>query len=755
MEFRKVLALRGPNIWASFPVLEAWLDLGDLDDYASDELPGFNDRLMGWLPTLVEHRCSVGTRGGFFERLRRGTYQGHVLEHVALELQSLAGTEVSFGRTRAASEDGIYKVVVEYEEEELGRAALEASLRLCLAAVHDKPFDVPAEVEALQALARRLCPAPGTAAILEAARKRKIPVVRLGPPGLLQLGQGARARRLLGVQTDRTGALAESIATDTTLSCELLSSAGVPVSTAPPNPGSLWRLLVVGGRVAAAIHSESGADAIDRLHPQIAAHAVEAAQIIGLDVAGVEVVADDPSRPLEDQAGGVIGLDPAPALASYQQSASGRSEPSIADALLTHLFPTPDDCRIPVAAITGVNGKTTTTRLLAHLVARSGRCVGMTCTEGIYVGGRLIESGDCSGPLSARTVLNHPKVEAAVCETARGGILRAGLGFDRCDVAIVTNIGEGDHLGLADVETPEQLARVKRTIVEVVSPTGAAILNAADPLVADMACHCPGSVVFFARDAAHPLIVRHRGEKGRAAFVRAGHLILAEGDQEIPLVPLDCVPLTHGGRVGFQIENALAAAAGAWTLGIPCEVIRVGLETFVSDLDAAPARFNLLEVNGAVVVMDYGHNASSLLSLIDVLQQLPHRRRCAVYSAAGDRRDADLVRQGALLGDAFDRVLLYEEDSCARGRKPGEIFSLLREGLSAGRRVAEVVEIQGAVRAAEVALASVSPGEVLLVQVDQVEETIELVRRYLAEASAREIDLGSALARPVVSAAVS
>jgi cyanophycin synthetase len=815
MEFRKVLALRGPNIWANFPVLEAWVDLGLLKDSPSDELPGFNERLMAWLPTLVEHRCSVGERGGFFQRLRRGTYLAHILEHVTLELQSLAGTEVGYGRARETSEEGVYKVAVEYDDEELGRACLEAGRELCLAAVHGRPYDVEAELQKLRELARKVRPAPVTAAVVKAARARRIPVLRLGGAGLLQLGHGARQRRVLGGQTDRTGALAAAAARDNELTRTLLRAAGVPVPEGRPvagaedawaaaqevgtpvvvkprhgyrrrggrnlarreevhaayhaaasdassllvekfAAGAEWRLLVVGERVVAAARRpgpNGGAeDVTDRVHREVAAQAIEAARAVGLDVAGIDVVADDISRPLEEQGGVVVAVVANPAFGLHGPSADALRP--VAEALVAGLFPDGEMGRIPVAAVTGVNGKTTTSRLLAHIVARTGRCVGLTCTEGIYVGGRRAEAGDCSGPQSARAVLQNPRVEAAVLETARGGILRAGLGFDRCDVAVVTNIADGDHLGIADIDTPEKLARVKRTLVDVVAPAGAAVLKADDPLTAGMAEDCPGSVVFFARDGEHPVVMRHRAANGRAAFVRDGRIVLAEGGQEIPLLPLERVPLTHGGRVAFQVENALAAAAAAWALGVPCEVILAGLESFAADLERAPGRFNLVEVHGATVVLDYGHNAASLSCVLETLAAWPHARRTAVYGGVGDRRPDDLVRQGELLGDAFDRVLLYEEEGCMRGRQAGELNALMRRGLAAGGRVTDIEEVQGAVRAVEVALESVRPGELLLVQVDQVDATVELVRRYLARGEAAPVvDLNEVLAGAVAEAA--
>jgi cyanophycin synthetase len=433
-----------------------------------------------------------------------------------------------------------------------------------------------------------------------------------------------------------------------------------------------------------------------------------------------------------------VAVQSRPDLRAHLEPDAGKARP-VGEALVGTLIPEGSSGRIPVVGVTGVNGKTTTTRLIAHIVGRTHRSVGMTCTEGIYIDGRRIEDGDCSGPRSAGIILQNPLVQAAVFEVARGGILREGLGFDRCDVAVVTNIGEGDHLGIGDIESPGQLARVKGTLVEAVSPGGSAVLNAADPLVAEMASRCPGSVVFFAIDSKHPVMEEHRGRGGRVAFVRDTHLVLAEGSQEIPLVALKNVPLTHGGKVGFQVQNALAAAAAAWSLGIPCEAIRSGLETFAADLDRVPARFNLLEVNGAVVILDYGHNVSSLSCLIEAIDGLPTCRRLVVYSAAGDRRDQDLVRQGELLGHAFDHVILFEDISCSRGRPDGEIFRLFREGLAVGQRVRTIDDVPGALRSVEVALETVRPGELLMAQIDLVDATIEHMKSRLARGAARQI----------------
>ena len=469
--------------------------------------------------------------------------------------------------------------------------------------------------------------------------------------------------------------------------------------------------------------------------------------MIGLDIAGVDIVASDISRPLEEQNGVVVEVNAGPGLRMHLQPSSGTPRP-VGEAIVESLFPDGQTGRVPIVAVSGVNGKTTTTRFIAHILRSLGRKVGMTCTDGIFIDQRRIEAGDCSGPLSAHAVLANPAVEAAVLETARGGILRAGLGFDRCDVAVVTNIGEGDHLGISDIETLEHLAAVKRTIIDAVWPEGAVVLKANDPLVAAMARDSKAPVIFFAINGDDPVLVAHREIGGRAVFVQHDTVIVAEGEVEIPLVALANVPLTHGGRISFQVENTLASAAAAWALGIPRDAIRAGLESFAADLEKVPGRFNLLEVGGATVIVDYGHNVSALSALIEAIEQFPQERRTIVYSAAGDRRDCDMVRQGELLGDAFDRVILYE-DHYLRGRAEGEIMRLFREGLEGGQRVADVQEFRGNIRAIESALRHVRPGELLVVQADKIDETMEFLRKYLAATGAgHEIDLLDAIEMP-------
>ena len=866
MKIVSIKVLRGPNQWARFPVLEVRVDLGWLEDFPSHLLPGFNDRLTAWLPSMIEHRCSIGERGGFFQRLQTGTWMGHILEHVTLELQTLAGTPVGYGRARETKTRGVYNVVIEYQQERFAIACLNAADRLLRAAIAGQTFDVPQTVRGLQTelLAEQL--GPSTRSIVEAARRREIPVRRLNQGSLVRLGIGARQRRILAAETDGTSAIAESIAQDKELTRQLLAEAGIPVAAGRPvvsaddawqaagelglpvvvKPqcgnqgrgvsvgmrteaevrrayavaaaagdviveqclaGDDYRLLVVGNKlvaaarrcpptvvgdgnatvgelvarinadprrcadhagslspipldaVAEAILAEQGVsiaavpaagqqvllrrnanlstggtaeDVTDAVIPELAQLAVEAARVVGLDIAGIDLLAARIDQPLDGRQGGVVEVNACPGLRMHLEPTSGKGR-DVGAAIVDMLFPAAEDGRVPVAAVTGTNGKTTVTRLLAHLATTGGATVGMACTEGVWVADRQLDSGDCSGPGSARRVLAQPVVTTAVLETARGGILREGCGFDACDVAVVTNIASGDHLGLHEIDTPEQLAWVKGAIVAAVRPSGTAVLNAADPLVVEMNRWCRGRVVYFAIDPEHPVLRSHLLAGGLAATIRDGWMVLCDGPRETRLASLARVPLVHGGLVAFQVENALAAAAAAWSLGVPLELVRLGLEDFSGGTLGSPGRFNLLDLDGATVVVDYGHNVPSLEQICRTLATLPHPRRTAVYSAAGERRDEDLLRQGELLGRTFGRVVIYE-DAYRRGRSPGEITGLIEAGIRrtepADRRV--LVEPGGNwAAAASRVLDAVEPGDLVLLQPDTIEQAMPwLTQRY-------------------------
>ena len=463
-------------------------------------------------------------------------------------------------------------------------------------------------------------------------------------------------------------------------------------------------------------------DVTDEVHPAVAASAVAAAQMVGLDICGVDVVCESMLRPLEAQNGGVVEVNAAPGLRMHLSPSYGKGR-AVGVAMIDELFPAGENGRIPVIAVTGTNGKTTTTRLIAHLLAAKGLRTGMTNTDGVYINGRQTDSGDCSGPKSARNVLMHPDVDAAVFEVARGGVLREGLGFDRCEVAVVTNIGSGDHLGLNYITTVEDLAVLKRVIVQNVAPTGYAVLNAADAIVTDMARACPGKVIFFAADRHHPLMATHRAQGKRTVFVDGLTLVAAEGSR-VERIPLQGIPVTRGGSIGFQVENVMAAVAAAWAVNLNWETIKSGLASFACDTHNAPGRFNVMDYAGATVIADYGHNPDAMQAQVAAVNAMPAQRRSVVISGAGDRRDSDITNQTVILGAAFDDVVLYQ-DAAQRGRADGEVMALLREGLQGASRTARIDEIRGEFVAIDTALARLQPGDLCLILVDQVQEALD------------------------------
>jgi cyanophycin synthetase len=718
IKFIEIRYLRGPNIWTYRPVIEAVVDIGELEDFPSNRIPGFYERLTAFLPSLSEHRCSYGEAGGFLRRVEEGTWPAHILEHVTLELQNLAGMPGGFGKARETSIRGVYKVVVRAWHEEVTRACLEAGRDLLLAAIQDGPFDVAGNVARLADLAERKLLGPSTGCIVEAAtaKDRRIPAIRLLATGnLVQLGYGARSRRIWTAETDRTSAIAEGISRDKDLTKTLLKSCGVPVPegrlvdsaedaweaagdiglpvVVKPSDGnhargvftnltgrdevesayaaaviegsgviveryvrgSEHRLLVVGGKLAAAARGEiarvvgDGESTIDELidrqinsdprrgaaeefpldiialadnpvarlevsrqgfapesippagrevlivrsgnhtddvtdlvHPETVATASLAARIVGLDIAGVDLVCEDISRPLDEQRGAIVEVNAGPGLLMHLKPESGQPRP-VGRAIVDELFPNGDDGRIPVVGVTGSFGKTTVARLIARLLTLSGRHTGLACSRGLFVDRRCIDRVDSANWGAAHRLLMNRSVEAAVCENGTATILGEGLAYDRCQVGVITNVDAARHFGPHDVNTPEQVFTVLRTQVDLVLPTGAAILNASQPMLVDMAPLCDGEVIFFALDPELPVIVEHRAQGKRAAFVRNGQIVLANGQQEATIVGLQGIPLTDGGGDADQIENVLAAAAAAWSIGLGPEIIRAGLETFSID----------------------------------------------------------------------------------------------------------------------------------------------------------------------------
>lgn len=856
MEVSRVRALRGPNLWSHHTSVEAIVACTP-EEESIGTLLGFETRLRSRFPQLGQlqplgHDDTIPL--------------AHVLEVVTLDLQAQAGCPVTFSRTTATLESGIYQVVVEYTEEDVGRLALTLAENLIAAARNDTPFDLQDALTQLRDLDEDVRLGPSTGSIVQAAVARNIPFRRLTEGSLVMFGWGSKQRRIQAAEIDATGAIAETIAQDKELTKKLLDAAGVPVPhgrtvTDPDDawaaaqeiglpvvvkpkdgnqgkgvtvnittkeqitagfhaasefrddimverylPGHDYRLLVIGDKLVAAARREppnvtgdgvhtvrelvdivnrdprrgnghstsltkirfddialaslatqgmdadsvppkgkrvvlrnnanlstggTATDVTDDVHPEVAARAIAAAHMIGLDICGVDLVCDSVLKPIEEQNGGVVEVNAAPGLRMHLAPSFGKPRP-IGEAIVDMLYEDGDDGRIPVVAVTGTNGKTTTVRLIAHLLTASGLRTGMTNTDGVYIEGRRIDSGDCSGPRSARNVLLHPDVDAAVFETARGGLLREGLAFDRCQVAVVTNIGAGDHLGLNYITTLEDLAVLKRVIVQNVMEGGMAVLNAADPTVADMANFTRGDVTFFAQDGNLPLMAMHRAQGRRAVFVEDGHLVCAQGKFE-HRIPLADVPITRGGVIGFQVENVMASVAAAWGVGIDWDKIALGLRTFVGESDNAPGRFNVFDYKGATLIADYGHNPDAIAALVSAVENMPAKRRSVVISGAGDRRDQDISQQTEILGAAFDDVLLYE-DQCQRGRADGEVVALLRQGLQNASRTSHVEEIYGEFVAIDRALERVSDGDLCLILIDQVDEALAHIAKRVAEA---------------------
>jgi cyanophycin synthetase len=857
MEVTRTRALRGPNLWTRHTAVEAMVRCAPgLENDLSAEQQAFEKRLRHLFPGLG--RLQPGESSGPLS-------MAHALEAVGLHLQIQAGCPVTFSRTTATPDEGLFQVVVEYSVEQVGKLALSLAEQLCLAAFNNQHFDVDQALNDLRELDEDLRLGPSTGSIVDAALARGIPFRRLSDGSLVQFGWGSKQRRIQAAETDFSSAIAESIAQDKELSKKLLQAAGVPVPRGRPVldaedawvaaqeiglpvvikprdgnqgkgvavnlktreeviegfnnalefrddimvesylPGSDYRLLVVGDKMVAAARREpplvvgdgtssvrqlvdkvnadprrgdghatsltkirfddialarlkeqglnadsvpakgarvvlrnnanlstggSATDVTDDVHPEVAARAVMAAQMVGLDVCGVDVVVESVLKPLEEQHGGVVEVNAAPGLRMHLQPSFGKGR-DVGSAIIDTMFGTGHDGRIPLIAVTGTNGKTTTVRLCAHLLRSDGLRVGMTNTDGVYVNGLQLDTGDCSGPRSARSVLMHPDVDAAVLETARGGILREGLAFDRCHVAVVTNIGAGDHLGLNYISTVEDLAVLKRVIVQNVAPNGMAVLNAADPMVVAMAPNCQGQVTFFAIDPHNPTLATHRAQGKRVLYVEDGHIVAKEGPQQVR-ISLAEVPLTQNGAIGFQVENTMASIGAAWALNLSWANICQGLSNFVSDTQGVPGRFNMFNYKGATIIADYGHNPDAIKALVQAVSNLPAKARSVVISGAGDRRDEDIREQTRLIGSAFERVVLFE-DACQRGRADGEVLALLREGLKGASRTTDISEIHGEFIAIDHALAQLEAGDLCLILIDQVQEALAHIAQRVAE----------------------
>jgi cyanophycin synthetase len=865
---------RGPNYWSYAPAVHLQVDLGILEEYPTNLLPGFTDGLLALLPGVGEHSCSRGSRGGFAERLHEGTWLGHVAEHTALELQRQTGAYVGRGKTRGVrGRPGVYDVIYAYADETVGVAAGQLAVRLVNHLVRAEPgFEPVDEIERLVLLAQRSAFGPSTQALVDEAVSRDIPWMRLNSASLVQLGQGIHAKRIRATMTSQTSSLAVDLAGDKEMTLQLLAAAGLPVPQSKAvrtldgalevarrigfpvvvKPldgnhgrgvvldlrdeeavtrafpvaqgesrggrvvvesylvGSDYRFLVVGGRMVAVAervpahvvgdgthtvrelvditnsdprrgvghekvltrivldeaanellaaqgltlddvpakdavvkitltaNMSTGGSSIDRTmeaHPDNVEIAEEAARVIGLDVAGIDFMAVDITEPVREAGGGIVEVNAAPGFRMHTNPTVGEPQ-YIAKPVIDLLFPPGTPSRIPIIGITGTNGKTTTSRMVAHIFKGLGRKVGMTSTDGIVIDERLVIRADASGPKSARMVLQNPRVDFAVFEVARGGLLREGLGYERNDVGVVLNVA-ADHLGMGGIDTIEQLAAVKQVVVEAVPRNGFAVLNADDPLVAKMSRACSGEVVWFTmKQPGTPEWQRvddHCRRGGRGVLLECSELgdmiLIRHGRRSMQLAWTHLLPATFGGRAVMNVQNAMAAAGAAFAAGASLHDIRQGLRSFNTSYYLAPGRLNVTEVEGVTVVVDYCHNAAGMRLLGDFVDKLTEQpaddllrhRRIGVVATAGDRRDEDMRELGAVAADHFD-ILVVREDTRLRGRAAGETARLVEEGaraaMAAGARCHLVEQVLDELEASRHALDVAAAGDLVVLCAD-------------------------------------
>jgi cyanophycin synthetase len=872
MEILEIRTLRGANYWSGYwkRLIIMRLDIGEYEQQPSNKIEGFYERMNALMPSLVTHGCSYGEEGGFLRRVREGTWAGHIIEHFALELQTLAGMDVGYGRTRETSEAGIYNVVFAYFEEECGRYAARASVRLFLDLAEGKDLEeinkeIEREVQELREIRENVRFGPSTGSIVEEAESRGIPFIRLNERSLVQLGYGVNQQRIQATTTAKTNMIAVDIAADKSATKKLLGEMGVPVPKGyyikneedlaktveaigfplviKPLDGNHgkgatigietleeafiaynkareysryimvekmlvgkdFRALVVNNRLIAVaertpahvvgngkntikelvdeINSDSrrgyghenvltqididqqserliatkgytletvlpegevlhlkttanistGGTAIDRtdeVHPENAFMFERIAKIVGLDVAGIDIIADNVSEPLRESGGGIIEVNAAPGFRMHLAPSDGIGR-NVAEHVVDMLFPPGKEFRIPIIAITGTNGKTTTTRLIANILKGSGCTVGFTTTDGTYIQNVQILEGDNTGPVSAQLVLKDPSVQVAVLETARGGIIRSGLGYDHSDIAIVTNIA-ADHLGLKDINTLEDLARVKSVVPRSVSKRGYAVLNAEDEHVFRMRKLVDGKIVLFSMNEDNENIQRNMRRGGISCIYENGFITILKGKWKVRVEKAINIPLTYGGRAEFMIQNVLAATLACFVHGISLEDIRVGLTTFNAGVAQTPGRLNFVEMDGFTVLMDFAHNPAGLKGLGEFIHKLSYTKRTGVLTGVGDRRDEDLREMGKLSAEIFDKVII-RKGNYLRGRSADEVFSLLEEGVRESGKELEFKIVSESEKSIFGAFDEAEKGELVVILADTVVKDIAIVNKYRDE----------------------
>ena len=869
MKIDKIQALRGPNIWSvqRKKLIQMRLDLEEMEQFPTNKIEGFRERIEAMFPTMIEHRCSEGVPGGFFSRIERGTWMGHVIEHIALEIQTLAGMETGFGRTRETKTPGVYNVVFSYTEENVGMFAAESAVAIAEALISGIPYDLEADIQKMREIRERVRLGPSTGSIVEEAVSRDIPWIRLGTNSLVQLGYGINQMRFQATITCKTSSIAVDIACNKEQTKKMLDAASIPVANGgicvdeddlddviqkigypiviKPLDGNHgkgasinvktredavdglayakkyshrvivekfitghdFRVLIIDNKLVAAAKREpahvkgdgkqtiqqlieetnkdprrgyghenvltqidvdrdttdlleklnytletipkkgevvylkstanlstggTSIDVTDMMHPENIFLCERISRVIGLDICGVDIMAENLTQPLKENGGCILEVNAAPGFRMHLAPSEGLPR-NVAAPVIDMLYPPGKPSRIPIIAVTGTNGKTTTTRLLAHIVKNNGFKVGFTTSDGIYVQNHMMEKGDTTGPVSAEYILKDPTVEFAVLETARGGILRSGLGFSRCDIAIITNIQE-DHLGLSDIHTLEDLARVKSTVVKSVKKDGWAILNAEDEQCLKIANELSCNIAYFSMDENNPKVKKFSKEGKIVAVYENGFITIKKGEWKIRVERATHVPLTMGGKAKFMIANVLAATLASYLQGFKTDDISLSLQTFIPSAAQTPGRMNIFEFKKFKVLIDFAHNAAGYRGVEEYLSSVEATKKIGIIAGVGDRRDEDIKECATIAARMFDHIIIRQE-KYLRGRTEDEIIGLIMEGITASGRDVTHEIISKEVEAIKHAITNAEEGTFITALSDVVTNAIEIVQEYLDKES--------------------
>lgn len=862
LQIREMRALRGPNYYSRYPAIFMKLDLGELEEKPTDKVPGFRENIEELIPTLIEHRCSIGERGGFFQRIVNGTWAGHVVEHVAIELQCLARTEVGFGKTFDTDEKGVYDVVFRYRDEEVGMEAGKAAVRIVDGLFRGELTEVRPIVYDLKDIREKNLYGPSTQSIVDEAKSRGIPHIRLNDQSYVQLGHGIYQRRIQATMMDDTSALGVEIADDKERAKQILSSMGIPV----PRGYSVWdideaermadrigypvvvkplmgnhgrgittdiknvdelhtafdnakkvcrtvlvekflvgfdyRILVIDGKFAAAALREPayvigdgkstiielidevnrdpsrgfgheknltrikvdymterllamkdlGLDSIlpneeqvflkstanlsaggravdvtDDVHPMIRSMAERISQMVGLNVMGIDLIAPSLHEPLRENTAGVIEINAAPGFRMHLNPSVGTPR-NVSENVIDMLFPPGSNFMVPIVAVTGTNGKTTTARLISHILGLNGKNVGMTSTDAVVIDNVPILEGDYSGPGGARSVLMDSTIDHAVLEVARGGMLRRGLGYDESDVGILLNV-TSDHLGEGGINTLDDLARLKAVVIETVKSTGHAVLNADDPLVLPYKDNTKGNVILFSLNPQNPELKENLKKGNMNVTYKDESIVIQKGGWTSTVAKVVEIPITYNGKAMFNVQNAMAAVAASSALGLNGKQIRAGLVSFSPSIGLSPGRMNIIEMDDFKAVIDYGHNMGAIKATGELLPHLASGKKIRMASGTGNRRDEDVIEYGLTLSQYYDHVVLTDTDR--RGKPPGVVSDLVYQGLiEGGFSDDQITLVLDGREATQVALDMAEKGDIVVLQADDVQLVIQDVMDY-------------------------